>query len=65
MNYLVDEQTSILISITCLFVFGEILPSAIMTGVASHCVHYTEACIDDLAHATAAVAETGIKVRKR
>lgn len=32
MNYLVDEQTSILISITCVLVFGEILPSAIMTG---------------------------------
>ena len=29
---LVDEKTAILISVTCVLIFGEILPSAIMTG---------------------------------
>ena len=29
---MVDEKTAILISVSCVLVFGEILPSAVMTG---------------------------------
>ncbi|KAL1529637.1 hypothetical protein AB1Y20_000579 [Prymnesium parvum] len=32
LDRLVDEKTAIIISVTCVLVFGEIMPSAIMTG---------------------------------
>jgi len=34
LNRLVDEGTAVLISVTCVLIFGEILPSAVMTGPA-------------------------------
>ncbi|KAL3914216.1 MAG: hypothetical protein SGPRY_007702 [Prymnesium sp.] len=32
LDRLVDEKTAILLSVTCVLIFGEILPSAVMTG---------------------------------